>query len=232
MAYGCSSAWWRGVSLSKANSPPAWPTSTGRRLLEPAHRVRHGGQPQAGPLAGLYAGSSGLHDSACRMSVSSSSWCCCSWFRPSVTSGPITAQSRPALREQRLHRLVDMPAVRMHLVHRGPREQAALRARMARAERLVVRVEEVVETHVERLVALGVRLQQHGLEEPRGVREVPLGRARIGHRLDALVFGGKRGGEREARGAHLAKLVAQCARRLRGRPGKRHGVSSRVSRKL
>ena len=75
--------------------------------------------------------------------------------------------------EQGQHGLVDMPPVRMHLVHRGPREQSSLRTRMPRPERLVVRIEEVMKTGIEGPVAHGMRLEQHGLEEPRGVRQVP-----------------------------------------------------------
>jgi hypothetical protein len=90
---------------------------------------------------------------------------------------------------------------------------------MTRAERLVVGVEEVVEAFVEGAIAAQVRLQQHGLEEPRGVREMPLGRAGIGHRLDALVFGRERRGAGQALGAHVAEGVAQRVGGRRLGPG-------------
>ena len=34
------------------------------------------------PLRPAYAGSSGLSESTCLMSISNSSWCCCSWWNP------------------------------------------------------------------------------------------------------------------------------------------------------
>jgi hypothetical protein len=90
--------------------------------------------------------------------------------------------------EQCEHGRIHMHPVGMHLVNRRARHQAALRARVTWAEGFVVRVEEVMEALIERLVAVRMHLQQHRLEKPGRVREVPLGRARIGHRLDALVF--------------------------------------------
>src|SRR5512143_498571 len=59
---------------------------------------------------------------------------------------------------------------------------------MARADALVIGVEAIFEALVEHAIAGQEALQQEGLEEPGGVREVPFGRARIVHRLDDLVL--------------------------------------------
>ena len=57
------------------------------------------------------------------------------------------------------------------------------------ANRHVVRVEQVGEERVERPVVGGVRAEQERLEEPTGVREVPLGRAGLGGGLELVVLG-------------------------------------------
>ena len=67
-----------GLSLSKANCSPRCPTST--RLRPDDHRNHSDASvsSSADGAEGRYAGSKGLHDSACLMSVSISSRCCCS----------------------------------------------------------------------------------------------------------------------------------------------------------
>jgi hypothetical protein len=54
---------------------------------------------------------------------------------------------------------------------------------------LVVRVEEIFEIRMKRAIAGQQRLQQELLEEPAGVRQVPLGRARVRHALHDEVLG-------------------------------------------
>ena len=70
-----------------------------------------------------------------------------------------------------------------------PRDQPALRPRVARAGRHIIRVEQIGEPLVEDAIAGKVRDQQELLEEPGGMRAMPLGRAGIRHRLHELVLG-------------------------------------------
>ena len=88
------------------------------------------------------------------------------------------------------HALVDVRAVAHHLVDGRSRQKAARRAIPARADGLVVRVEQVVIARVERLVA-GARRQHEGLEEPGRVRQVPFDRATVGHRLRDEILDGE-----------------------------------------
>ena len=69
-----------------------------------------------------------------------------------------------------------------------PREQAALRTRVARAGGHIIRVEEVSEALVEHAIAGETRRQQELLQEPCRMRAVPFGRAGIGHRLHHLIL--------------------------------------------
>ena len=97
--------------------------------------------PGRSASAGHRPGAAGLKLSACLMSVSSSSWCCCSCCRPSVTSASISASPRPR-GDQRQHPLVDIGAKALHLGQRRPRDQAAMGPRILLAHALVVAVEE------------------------------------------------------------------------------------------
>ncbi len=98
--------------------------------------------------------------------------------------------------EQPAERLVDVSAICAHLFGRGTREQPALGARLARADALVIGVEAIFEALFEHAVAAQEALQQERLEEPRRVREMPLGRARVVIGLRQLVLVRKRLGER------------------------------------
>src|SRR5215210_5660266 len=81
-----------------------------------------------------------------------------------------------------------MGAIGGDLAGIGPGNKAALRPIVTRAGRHVIRVEEVGEARIERLVAGTVGTEQELLEEPGGVGAVPLGRARVRHGLDDLVL--------------------------------------------
>ena len=94
-------------------------------------------------------------------------------------------------RDRREHRVVDVLAVVGDLGDAGTRQQPTLGTWMPRADCFVVRVEQVPEVGVERVVARLRAGQDEGLEEPRRVRSVPLGRAHVRHRLDRLVLGGQ-----------------------------------------
>ena len=82
---------------------------------------------------------------------------------------------------------IDRCAIRVDPVQARPREHAAPRSLDPRADRFVVAVEQERVRRIERLAA-----QHERLEEPRGVREVPLRRARVRHRLDDVVLGRQR----------------------------------------
>ena len=97
--------------------------------------------------------------------------------------------------EQREQVPIDVLAIGVHLLERRPAEQAALRARVLRTDGVVVGIEQVSEQGIERAVARQRRLERERLEVPARVREVPFGRARVGHRLQRAVLGGKRLGK-------------------------------------
>ena len=110
---------------------------------------------------------------------------------------------------QPLERRIDEVAVVAHLLRRGPGQQPALGARLPRADALVIGVEAIFEALVEHAVAGEKALQQERLEEPGGMREMPLGRARIVHRLDDLVLVAQRRGKLARQAARLEQPVAQ-----------------------
>ena len=182
-----------------------------RRGRRRPRRMRSGARRACGVIgASTYAGSSGLLESTCLMSMSSSSWCCCSWCRPSsIKRGELGPRSVVAAVDQLVHRAVDVRAVARDLLDRRPREQAALRTGMTRTDRLVVRVEEVPEVGIEGAYPASVRLEEERLEEPGRVTAVPLGRAHVGHRLNDLVLGTERSGERFREAADRVIASAQ-----------------------
>jgi hypothetical protein len=112
--------------------------------------------------------------------------------------------------DEPLHRFIDVGAERGDLVATRPREQPAPGARVTRSGRHVVRIEKIREAVVERAIAGETREQEKLLEEPGGMRPVPLGRARIGHRLHQLVLGAQRRGAALGLRAHGAEAVAPC----------------------
>src|SRR5690606_30632576 len=78
------------------------------------------------------------------------------------------------------------------------------------ADGVVIGVEEVVVTLVDRGVARRVLAEAEALEEPGDMREVPLRGADLRDRLDDLILGRQRLREREARVPHV--LVARRQR--------------------
>src|SRR6266550_257691 len=111
--------------------------------------------------------------------------------------------------DQLLHRAVDVSAVARDLLDGRAGEQAALRTRVPWTDGFVVRVEQVPEVGVERLVAGEPGIEDEGLEEPGGVTAVPLRGAHVGHRLDDLVLRSEGSGERLGEVAHPAVSRAQ-----------------------
>ncbi len=96
-------------------------------------------------------------------------------------------RSWSGLARQTLQRRIDMSAKGQNLFERRPGEQAALRARVARADGFVIRVEEIAEGRIEHAVARQMRREDELLEKPGGVRQMPFGRTGVGHGLHGAV---------------------------------------------
>jgi len=120
------------------------------------------------------------------------------------------------LRQQREHAFIDVRAIAFHRFQRRPRDEAALRPRMLLADALVVAVEEHAKAGIEGTEPALVAFEHEGLEEPRDMCEVPLGGARVGHRLHLAVFGRQRGDELQARLADAPIAFGERALRRRG----------------
>ena len=119
------------------------------------------------------------------------------------------------------HRVVDVRAVRQHLGQRRPRQQAAARPLMARADGVVVRVEQEAEALVEAAVAAAVRGQDELLEEPGGVREVPLAGAGELRGLRRQVGVVQAVDEAQRGGAHVTIGIDRRRHRRQGRRARR-----------
>src|SRR5262249_36810226 len=91
----------------------------------------------------------------------------------------------------------------------GAGQQAALRARMLRADLLVVRVEQLAESGVKGSVVRARSSQDEGLEEPARMGEVPLRGAGIVHRLHLAVLGRERRPQLLGERSHRAIAVSQ-----------------------
>ncbi len=112
---------------------------------------------------------------------------------------------RKIILHQRRHRAVDMVAIRSDRLQRRAREHAASGTRLTRAYALVVGVEQEIELRIEGAVAGEILFEDHRLEKPGRMREVPFCRARIGHRLHGRV--GVRQGRAEPRGCLANRLI-------------------------
>ncbi len=136
------------------------------------------------------------------------------------------------LGDQPLDRGVNVSAVGGDFLVGGAGDEAALGARMARTGGDIIGVEQEGEARVEDLVAGDVLGEQELLEEPGGVRAMPLDRARVGHGLDDLVLGRERRGAALGLGAHGAKRVAPASTELvglrSGEGGRRHAKTLSV----
>ena len=108
------------------------------------------------------------------------------------------------------HRCLDMSPIGEHVRQRRPGEQTSLRTFVPRADLLVVGVEQESVVGIERLVAVRVGLQNELLEEPGRMSQMPLGRADVGHRLDALILGTERFGQIQSPAAHCAELFHEA----------------------
>ena len=72
-----------------------------------------------------------------------------------------------------------------------------------------------------------MRTQDEGLEEPGHMRAMPLGRARVGHRLDDLILGRQKSRAALGLGAHGAKLLQPNLPRIGALPAGHGGAVRR-----
>ena len=115
---------------------------------------------------------------------------------------------RKIVLHERRHRAVDMIAIGDDRLERGARDHAASRTRLTSADALVIGIEQEIELRIERAVAGQIRLENHSLEEPGRMREMPFRRARVRHRLHGRVGVGQ--GRAEA-GARFANRLIERA---------------------
>ena len=85
-----------------------------------------------------------------------------------------------------------------------------LRARLPRADALIIGVEAIFEALVEHAIAGEEALQQEGLEEPGGMREMPFGRARVVHGLHDLILVAQGRGKLGRQRARGQQAIAQA----------------------
>ncbi len=116
---------------------------------------------------------------------------------------------RSGIGQQGVHGGVDMVAVGHHLRGAGTGDHSPRSARLSIAQGLVIGVEQVLERRIERFAP--PRQEQEGLEEPGRVSQMPLGRARVRHRLGAHVLGRQRCGQRPGHGANVGEAFTQMS---------------------
>ena len=127
------------------------------------------------------------------------------------------------------HGGVDMGAIAGDLGGVGPGDEAAFGSRVPRAGRHIIGIEKICEALVESTVGGSVRLEQELFEKPGCVGAVPLGRARVRHRLHDLIFRREECGAAFGLAAHRAKglkpPVARMDESVSGGCGRRLGKS-------
>ena len=104
-------------------------------------------------------------------------------------------------------RVVDMTAISGDFIGARTRDQTALRPRVAWTGRYIIGIVEIGEALVEGAIILGVGPEQKLLEKPAGMGAMPLGWARVRHRLHDLVFGGEQCRPPLGFGAHAAECL-------------------------
>ncbi len=122
--------------------------------------------------------------------------------------------------EEAFHGLVHRLAIGRDLHHTGPREKTAFASGVATTRGLVVRVEQVEITVVDRSVVGPLSDQRELLEEPGDVTAVPLGGTDIGHGLDRLILRGQTSRQCFGGGPNVAvtrQRRARCVARTLGR---------------
>ena len=140
----------------------------------------------------------------------------------------IRRQPRQRIEQRR----IDMRAVSPHFVERRPRHHPAPIARMTPPLGLVIAVEQKRKTLVVERITGDVITQHERLEEPRRMRQMPLGRRRVVHRLHRRIRIRQRRGQGERQRAYGREAFAQIRRRSGGEIGTnrlRHRLSFNAS---
>ena len=116
---------------------------------------------------------------------------------------------RKILCEQVDHRLVDIQTIGVNFVETRPRQNVPQGPQRAIANRVVVRIEEAAEGWMIRPEILHVLRQDEGLEKPSGMCQVPLRGTGVRHRLQRVVFHGKRSAQMQRKVAHSQIALQQ-----------------------
>src|SRR6266849_2154975 len=106
---------------------------------------------------------------------------------------------------------INVAAILVGLFNRRPRDQATLGPTMPFAKRVVVGIKEIGILRMKRLVTRKSRREQKGLPKPGYMSQVPLGGADIRHRLNDVIFGGKRLTELLSKAANLLVSLYEIA---------------------
>ena len=94
---------------------------------------------------------------------------------------------RKIVLHERFHRAVHVMPVGGDRLERGARDHAASGTGLTSADAFVIGVEQEIELRIERAVAGQIRFENHPLEEPCRMREMPFRGARVRHRLHGRV---------------------------------------------
>ncbi len=129
---------------------------------------------------------------------------------------------RQVFLHERGHRAVDMIPVRSDRLERRAGDHAPSWTRLTSADALIVGVEQEIELRIERAVAGEILFQNHSLEKPCRMREMPFCRARIGHRLHGRVGVGQWRAEASARFANRLIVRAEIGVSLHRTMGHRY----------
>ena len=117
--------------------------------------------------------------------------------------GQLRARSRTGIGLQQTdHARIDILPVGAHLKHAGPGQQAALGARMARADAVVIRIEQHPKSAMKGDELRLQRFQHEGFKKPGRVRQMPFQRTGVRHRLRAAILVGQRGHQQQRVLAH------------------------------
>jgi hypothetical protein len=95
---------------------------------------------------------------------------------------------RIALPQPGHHPPVNLAAIGEHVIQRRPGHQAALTSLDPGAKGFVIAVEQGLEARIDRAIS-GLLAEDHGLEEPAGVGQMPFARAAVRHRLGREILG-------------------------------------------
>ena len=114
--------------------------------------------------------------------------------------------------DERAERVVDVRAIRVHLRHGRAGDEASLRAAVPFSRLHVVGIEQERVLRIRRDVRPVERHEYERLEEPAGVREMPLRRADVGHGAHDVVLDFERRAERLGLRAHSGQAVEKWRR--------------------